>query len=237
MYDLQKKYEKEIQEIVFCSNRLASLGYVTSHGGNLSYKTDDNNILITPTKVHKRSIVFDDILILDLNGSILLNANNRKPTGETPMHLRIFNKRPDINAMVHAHPPIMTGFSMTDSDLLEKPFLPEPIFEAGPAVSVEYAEPVSDKLAIEFDKVVHKSNIFLLRNHGAMALSADGIERALDILEMVETTALSITTALLIGNIKEIPRESINDLEKIIAKRNLKIPGDPRYIKRLKDLY
>ena len=237
MNDLQKKCKKEIQEIVFCSNRLASLGYVTSHGGNLSYKVDDNTILITPTKVHKRSIVFDDILILDKNGSILFSTNNRKPTGEIPMHLRIFNKRPDINAMIHAHPPIMTGFSMTDSNLLEKPFLPEPILEAGPAVSVKYAEPVSDKLAIEFDKVVHKSNIFLLRNHGAMALSADGIERALDILEMVETTAISILTAIRIGNIKEISKESIDDLDKIIAKRNLKIPGDPRHIKKLRDLY
>lgn len=237
MHTLQKKFKKEIQEIVFCSNRLAFLGYVTSHGGNLSYKVDDNTILITPTKMHKRSITFDDILILDSNENILVNINNRKPTGEISMHLRIFDKRPDINAMVHAHPPIITGFSMTSTNLLERPFLPEPIFEAGPAISVEYAEPVSDKLAFEFDKVVHKSNIFLLRNHGAMALSPVGIERALDILEMVETTAISIITALKIGHINEIPKESIDDLDKIITKRSLKIPGDPRHIKKLRDLY
>jgi len=237
MHELQRKYESEIKEIVFTSNRLADLGYVTSHGGNLSYRVDGNIILITPTKVPKRKISFSDILILDANGNVLFSANGRKPTGETPMHIRILNKRPDIKGLVHAHPPVLTGFSLVDTDLLSKPLLPEPILEVGPVISVEYAEPISDKLAIEFDKVIHKSNAFLMKNHGVMILSTEGVERALDLLEMIEAMAISIQTSSTIGNLNEISKESINDLENIIIKRNLKIPGDPRYIKKLKELY
>ncbi|MCL4416503.1 MAG: class II aldolase/adducin family protein [Actinobacteria bacterium] len=237
MHELQRKYESEIREIVFTSNRLADLGYVTSHGGNLSYRINGNIILITPTKVPKRKISFNDILIIDANGNVLFNANDRKPTGETPMHIRILNKRPDIKGLVHAHPPVLTGFSLVDTDLLSKPLLPEPILEVGPVISVEYAEPISDSLAIEFDKVIHKSNAFLMKNHGIIILSSEGVERALDLLEMIESMAISIQTSLAIGNLNEISKESINDLENIITKRNLKIPGDPRYIKKLEDLY
>ena len=95
-------------------------------------------------------------MILDVNGNVLFSDNDRKPTGETPMYIRILNKRPDIKGLVHAHPPVLTGFSLTDTDLLSKPLLPEPILEVGPVISVEYAEPVFEKLAIEFDKVIHK---------------------------------------------------------------------------------
>jgi len=237
MYELQEKYESEINEIVFTSNRLADLGYVTSHGGNISYKVDENIILITPTKVPKRKITFSDILILDSNGNVLFSENDRKPTGETPMHIRILNKRPDIKGIVHAHPPVLTGFSLTDTNLLSRPLLPEPILEVGPVLSVEYAEPVSEKLAIEFDKVIHKSNAFLMKNHGVIILSNEGVERALDLLEMVEAMAISIQTALTIGYLNEISKESVNDLGNIIIKRNLKVPGDPRYVKKLEDLY
>ncbi len=237
MQQLQGKYEKEIQEMVIACNRLASLGYVASHGGNLSYRLEEDIFLITPTKVEKRSIKFDDIVLIDRDGGILFHENDRKPTGETPMHLRIFEKRPDINAIVHAHPPVLTGFSLVDSGLLKKPLLPEPILEVGPVVDVAYAEPISDKLADAFEKVIHRSNAFLMKNHGVTLVCTEGIERALGLLEMIEQGAKSIMTALQIGPINEIPKESIQDLENIIIKRRLPIPGDPRHIKKLTDLY
>jgi hypothetical protein len=76
-----------------------------------------------------------------------------------------------------------------------------------------------------------------MKNHGVMILSSEGIERALDLLEMAEATAISIITALRIGKINEISKESLIDLENVIIKRSLPIPGDPRYIKRLSELY
>ena len=78
------------------------------------------------------------------------------------MHLRLYEKRPDINALVHAHPPVLTGFSMTDCDVLSRPLLPEPIIEVGPVISVDYAEPISEALAEKFDAAAEKTNAWLV---------------------------------------------------------------------------
>ena len=121
MKELQIKYENEIIELVHASHRLAELGYVTSAGGNLSLRTKDNLILITPTQTPKRLVRFEDICIVNLNGESVFVPEGKKPTGETPFHIRIMNKRPDIRSVVHAHPPLLTGFAIADSSLLAEP--------------------------------------------------------------------------------------------------------------------
>ncbi len=234
---VQKKYEKEIEELVVASRRLGELGYVTSHGGNLSYKVESNVVLITPTKVVKRGMTFDDIVAVRPDGSVLFASPGRKPTGEIPMHLRLYEKRPDINALVHAHPPVLTGFSMTDCDVLSRPLLPEPTIEVGPVIPVDYAEPISESLAEKFDAVVKKTNVWLMKNHGVTICSSEGVARALDLLEMTEALAKSAATALAAGKVNEIPREEVEKLENTISARNLPRPGDPRVIKTLTDMY
>jgi L-fuculose-phosphate aldolase len=143
MNSYQKKFKDEINELVLAAIRLGELGYVTSHGGNLSYRVEQKVFLITPTKVVKRKMQFDDIVIIDDHGDVLFESPGRMPTGETPMHLALYRFRPDLNALVHAHPPVLTGFSMVDQDLLTRPLLPEPVLEVGPVLTVPYAEPVS----------------------------------------------------------------------------------------------
>lgn len=234
---VQKKYREQIEDLVDASCRLGELGYVTSHGGNLSYKVESNVVLITPTKVVKRGMTFDDIVVVKSDGSVLFASPSRKPTGETPMHLRLYEKRPDINALVHAHPPVLTGFSMTDCDVLNRPLLPEPTIEVGPVISVDYAEPISEALAEKFDAVVEKTNAWLMKNHGVTICSSEGIARALALLEMTESLAKSAMTALVVGKINEIPREEVEKLENTINTRNLPRPGDPRVVKTLTDLY
>ena len=95
MNELQKKFEKEIDELARASNRIAELGYVTSHGGNVSFRAAEDVILITPTKVPKADIRFNDVCIIDTQGNVLFVAEGRKPTGESPFHIDILNKRPE----------------------------------------------------------------------------------------------------------------------------------------------
>lgn len=238
MDKIQKKYKKQIEELVDTTVRLGQLGYVTSHGGNLSYRVDEDIVLITPTKVPKIKVTFNDIVIVNCNGEVLFADNNRKPTGETPIHLNILKKRPDIKGLVHAHPPILTGFALTDTNLLSRPLLPEPIIELGPVLSVEYKEPLSDELASAFDEVLHKSNAFLMKNHGVMICSSEGVARSLELLEMLENMAYSVFVASTVaGNVTEIPIEEVGKLEKTIKTRGLPMPGRPGVIKSLKDVY
>jgi L-fuculose-phosphate aldolase len=154
-----------------------------------------------------------------------------------PFHLHILEKRPDFNALLHAHPPVITGLAIAHSDLLQRPLLPEPIIEIGPVLNVPYAEPLSQDLADAFDVVLPRSNAFLMLNHGILLGSRDGIGRTVEFLEMLETAAQSAVTAATLGKIVEIPEEGLRKLENVMKTRNLPIPGLPGVNKSLVDLY
>lgn len=237
MHELQKKYKSEIEEFVASTQRLGKSGFVTSQGGNLSYRVSEDVVLITPTKVPKITVTFDDICIINMKGDILFASDGRKPTGETPMHLNILNKRSDAKGVIHAHPPYITGFAIARSDLLSRPLLPEPIIEVGPVLSADYAEPITDELAEAFDPVILKTNAWLMENHGITMCNHEGVGRALELLEMIEALAQSTMVALTCGNIVEIPRDEVKKLERTIKTRDLPLPGLPGYNKGLEELY
>lgn len=237
MTPFQAKYEAQIQELVKAANRLAEIGFVTSQGGNLSLRADEDVVLITPTKVAKGAITFEDICAVDKSGNVLYAKEGRKPTGEWPFHVRIMNKRPDVKGIVHAHPPILTGFAIAGGDDLQKAFLPEPAIEVGPMIMVPYAEPLSEELAENFDAVIEKSNGFLMENHGAVMVSPEGIWRALEYLEMMEAAARSIIVSKILGNPKPIPVKDVKRLENVLKVRNMPMPGLPGVVKNLTDVF
>ncbi len=237
MTPFQKQYEAQIAELAKASNRLAEVGFVTSQGGNLSLRADENVVLITPTKVAKIAITFEDICAVDMTGKVLYAKEGRKPTGEWPFHVRIMNKRPDVKGIVHAHPPILTGFAIAGGDWLQMPFLPEPVIEVGPMIMVPYAEPLSEQLALNFDSVIEKSNGFLMENHGAVMVSPEGVWRAIEFLEMMEAAGKSILVAKTLGNPKSIPAADVKNLENVIRIRNMPMPGLPGVVKSLTDIF
>ena len=237
MTPFQTKYETQIAELARAANRLAELGFVTSQGGNLSLRADENVVLITPTKVAKLAITFEDICAVDMTGKVLYAKDGRKPTGEWPFHVRIMNNRPDVKGIVHAHPPILTGFAIAGGDWLRMPFLPEPVIEVGPMIMVPYAEPLSEKLAENFDAVIEKSNGFLMENHGAVMISPEGVWRAIEFLEMMEAAGKSILVARMLGNPKPIPAADVKNLENVIRVRNMPMPGLPGVVKSLTDIF
>ena len=80
-----EKYSSEVRDFMLVCRRLADRMYVTSQGGNLSYKLEDNLILISPTCVCKSDISEMDVVFIDLEGKTV--EGERKPTGEVPMYL------------------------------------------------------------------------------------------------------------------------------------------------------
>ncbi len=235
---LLDQYKADCEALAACSRRVAELGYVASHGGNLSCRVAPDIILITPTKVPKRELTGADVVIVDDRGETIEAAPGRKATGETPMHTRLYRKRPDLNALVHTHPPVLTGFAMMRRDWLSRPLLPEVILEVGPVLTIDYAEPISEALAREFDRVLTRSNAWLMRNHGMTLGSSEGIARATDFLQMVEAMAISVQSALAAeGCVPEIPPHDVANPDRTLATRNMPRPGDPRVTKSLLDLY
>jgi ribulose-5-phosphate 4-epimerase/fuculose-1-phosphate aldolase len=225
MHNFQKKYENEINEIIESCHRLAELGYVTSSGGNISLRVEDKLLLITPTKTPKRTIHFEDICAVDLVGNTVFAPEGKKSTGETPIHVRIMRKRPDVAAIVHAHPPILTGFAIAGSDLLAKPFLPEPITEVGPMLVVPYETPLTDALSLQFDAVIEKSNGFLMENHGALLCSVNSVFEAVELMQMMECMGSSVLTAIALGNAKPITAKYVKEMDQVSVTRSLNMPG------------
>lgn len=237
MSGIQQKYRTETEQMVEACHRMAELGYVTSSGGNLSLRVEENLILITPTRTPKRTMKMEDICAVDLNGNIVFAPEGKKPTGETPFHIRILQKRPDVKAVVHGHPPVLTGFAIANSDLLAKPILPEPIIEVGPVLMVKYATPVSDELSMQFDAVIEDSNCFLLENHGVVLCGTSDMFEAVEQLQMMECMAISALTALQLNNFKPIPDHRVKEMDDVIAQRNLVVPGARGRFQSVTELY
>ena len=235
--NLREKYKAQIQEMVAVCNELAALRFVCSQGGNISWRVEDDIILITPTKVAKATVKCDDIVIIDPCGNVLSAENGRQPTGETPSHLNILTKRQDFKSLIHAHPPVLTAFAITRNKLLERPILPEVVIEVGPVLSVEYKEPISQELAEAFDSVIEKSNAFLMENHGVLIGSCHSVKQTLELLEITEALAVSVQKAAVLGKVCELTRQDVLNLDNTLKSRNLPIPGAKGKNKSLVDLY
>ena len=237
MQSIRELYDQQMKELSAACNRVAELGYVTSHGGNLSMRVAEDVVLITPTKVEKRNCSPDDICAINLTGEPVYTPQGRKATSEWPFHLRVYQKRPDLRSVVHAHPPILTGYAIAGVDVMATPFLPECAIEVGPMILVPYAQPGSDALAEMFDEPLRRSNGFLMENHGALMTSADGIMRTVDMLEMMENAAQSAQVALALGRFKPIPEKDLADLEDVMRSRGLPMPGEKGFHQTLKDCF
>lgn len=237
MNELQKKYEAEINMLVEACHHCAEMNFVTSAGGNLSQRVENDVILITPTKTPKRLVTQEDICIIDLDGNIIFAPEGKKPTGEWPFHTRIMRKRPDIMGIAHTHPQILTGFSIANNGLLEKPWLPEPIIEMGPILTVPYGTPLSEELSEKFDAVINDSNGFLMQNHGALFCSPVNVFEAVEVTDMAERMAMSVFVSVSMGCGAPITPHYVKEMDEVIRIRNLKMPGAAGRFASASDLY
>ncbi|MEE9307749.1 MAG: class II aldolase/adducin family protein [Spirochaetia bacterium] len=231
-----EKYSSEVRDFMLVCRKLAERMYVTSQGGNLSYKLEDNLILISPTCVCKSDISEMDVVFIDLAGKTV--EGERKPTGEVPMYLNFYRDRPDINSVIHCHPPYTNTFAiLKGTNWLMRPVFPETVAEVGPVPVVSYGEPLTQRLADNFAPFVKKYNAFLMENHGLTILSPADILRTMQLVEILEISSISILQALAVGEVKELTREDVQNLENTMCTRNLPMIGAPGVNKSMVDLY
>ena len=160
--------ERELREtIVEVGRRLYARGYTASNDGNISTRLDDRRLLMTPKSVCKGFMTPDMMVITDLEGKKL--AGERDPSSEMQMHLEVYRQRPDAGAVVHAHPPIATGFAVAGIPL-DRAVLAEVVTTLGSVPIAEYATPSTKELPEAVRKYVKVHDGMLLANHGALTL-------------------------------------------------------------------
>src|SRR5215831_14532607 len=130
--------------IVQVCRRLYDRGLVAGPDGNVSVRLPDESILVTPSGLSKVDVTIDDLVVVNLSGDVL--HGRRAPSSELAMHLRIYRRRDDVRAVVHAHPPTATGFAVAGESFMA-PVLPEVILQMGAVPLVPYATPGTDALA------------------------------------------------------------------------------------------
>ncbi len=211
------------QEICEVGHRLYAHGFVAANDGNISVKLNDNEFYCTPTGVSKGSLTPEMIIKIDAEGNKLEGTLN--PSSEIKMHLRVFRERPDVNAVVHAHPPVATAFTVAGIPL-DRYILPEAVLTIGDVPTCAYATPSTMEIPDSLMPYIQEHDAFMLKNHGALTVG-NTLTRAFFTMEEVEFNAKIMKYAMELGRIQEISEEKMYELMDLRARFGLpgKHPG------------
>lgn len=158
------------EQIVMMMERIYDYGMTTTSGGNISILDDNGDIWITPSGIDKGSLTRKDIIRIKTDGTM---EGIHKPSVELPFHREIYQRRPDIKAIIHAHPPALVSFSIVRK-IPNTRLIPNAHIVCGSVGMAEYALPGSpelgDKIAAEFEK---GHNSVMLENHGVVIGHSD----------------------------------------------------------------
>jgi len=203
-------------ELAAVSRHLHDRGWVANHDGNVTAR-DGARYLATPTATSKRLITDRDLIELDPKGKVV---GAGRVFGEIGLHLAVYERRPDIHCVVHAHPPYATAISASRGNPIERPFIAEALVSLGPRIpKLAYAQP-GDPARAALAPWCELVDAVILANHGVMAWGADP-EQALLRLELVEHLARIAVAAAPLGGIEALPDAAIAPLLAARAKANI----------------
>jgi L-fuculose-phosphate aldolase len=205
---MSKTEQEYRQDIVDVGRLVFEKGWVAANDGNISIRLEDNRILCTCTNVSKGMMTLDDLIMCGPNGSKL--EGSRGTTSEIAMHVTIYNMRPDIRSVVHAHPPVATGFA-TAGRALNLALLPEVVIGLGIVPLADYGLPGTPALTAGMLKYIPKYDAILMANHGCVSYGAD-VHQAYSRMETVEHFARIALVAELLGGPKVLPRVEVQKL-------------------------
>jgi L-fuculose-phosphate aldolase len=197
------------QHIVDIGRRMHEAGLIAATDGNISVRLGDGSILTTPTMVSKGRMTEDMLVVVDTAGH-KLRRQERNPSSELPMHLAIYQLRPDVHAVVHAHPPFGTGFAVANIPL-DKPLLSEVILTLGCIPLAAYGTPSTHEMVEQLSPYIPHHDALLLANHGAVSYGGD-LETAYGRMETLEHFAKITLIARLVGGPAELSSDAIAKL-------------------------
>ncbi|NBJ93863.1 class II aldolase/adducin family protein [Parablautia muri] len=217
---MQSEYEIK-EQICDIGKRIYNRNMVAANDGNISVKLNDNEFLCTPTGVSKGFMTPDYICKVDAKGNVLQANEGFRPSSEMKMHMRIYEKRPDVGAVVHAHPIFATSFAIVGIPLTQ-PIMPEAVLSLGYVPIAPYGTPSTMEIPDAVEPYLEHFDAVLLENHGALTWSGDLLAAYMK-MESVEFYAELLYKARQLGNPKEISPENVKKLYEI--RRKMGLPG------------
>ncbi len=203
--------------------RIYQKGWVAWNDGNLSIRVSPDRYLITPSGVSKGALNHENILLVDDCDHTL--EGNGKVSTELKMHQKVYQRRPEIGAVIHTHAPYSTAFAVAGQPL-DLPVLPELVFHLGAVPLVPYYLPGSQALCDGIDPYVEKTNALLLKNHGLVTYGTD-IWAAFYCHEMVEHSASIQMLAKMLGKVETFNWEQVEELKSAREASGLTSPWFP----------
>ncbi|HXH07651.1 MAG TPA: class II aldolase/adducin family protein [Vicinamibacterales bacterium] len=199
------------EAMVEVGRRLHRRGYIAAGDGNLSVRLDGGRLLATPKGVSKGFMTPDMMVVTDLEGRRL--EGTREPSSELLMHLAVYRLRPDVRAVVHAHPPVATGFAVAGVPL-DRAVLAEVVTTLGSIPIAEYGTPSTEELANAVARYIRAHDGMLLANHGALTVAHE-LFAAYYKMETVEHFARISLVARLLGRERLLSREEVERLQQL----------------------
>jgi L-fuculose-phosphate aldolase len=211
-------------EISRVCRRLYEAGLIAGQDGNVSVRLPSGHILVTPAGLSKVDVGPEDLVELTPSGERV--AGGRAPSSEVEMHLRIYRRRDDVHAIVHAHPPTATGFGVAGLDFMDE-VLPEVIFHLGGVPLVPYATPGTLAVGDALEPYLSEHDAFLLANHGATTVGPT-LLLAHQRMESLEHAARILLSARALGRVTALGKEDVGALRRarIMAQRTWKASRD-----------
>lgn len=197
------------EEIVKVATRCYERGLLVAGDGNISVRVGPNRLIATPSGVSKGWMTPEMMVAVDLEGKPL-EPTSYKVSSEWPMHQVIYQARPDIHAVVHAHPPHATAFAVAGLSL-DKAILSEVVLTLGCVPLAAYGTPSTRELTDAIAPFLEFHDALLMANHGAVAY-AETLEKAFNKLETLEHTCKISFLARTLGNENVIPGRAIEKL-------------------------
>jgi L-fuculose-phosphate aldolase len=207
-----KSEDEHRRDICTVGRWLHGRGFVASTDGNISVRLDPHHVLTSPTAISKGMMTPDDLVITDLRGRKL--SGQRNPSSELAMHLLIYNRRPDINAVCHAHPPTATGYAAAGIPL-NKALVSEIVLSLGCIPVARYGTPGTPELSETLEPLVQHYDAILMANHGVVTCGQD----LLTAFFRMETTEHFARVALVTELLGKQVLLSGEDVEKLLAAR------------------
>jgi L-fuculose-phosphate aldolase len=222
------KPEHELRrDIVLICRRLSERGYIAATDGNVSARLSgpggQGRIIITPAGLHKGFIKEDDLVLCDLAGRLI--RGQRQPSSEMLMHLKAYELRPDIGAVVHAHPPLATAFTIAKVSLA-RCVLPEVVVTMGTIPTTAYATPSTAEGPEVIRDLIRDHDALVLDRHGTLTVGRDLFE-AYGKLEKIEHTAQVTLAARMLGRLTLLSESELARLEQLNPERVRRAASDP----------
>jgi len=209
------------RHLVEICHRLYRQGMIAAGDGNVSARLDDERVLVTPTGMHKGFITEADLVVVDVHGKLL--KGTRKPSSEFLMHELVYLERPDMRAVVHAHPPITVGLALAGVTLAQC-VLSETCLVLGPILTAPYSTPTTHEVPTVLRPFVRQSNAVVMDRHGALTYGRD-LDEAYNRMEAMEHASKITHAARAIGPVSPLPAHEVDKLQ-VLAQR-LGIPRAP----------